>query len=294
MKDHRDFNFVLVNTSFGYILTTYKIGTITVQNNTTDFVNFYRFRNNKAIKAFHEDRPYRGDSNKVHDILLNEPVTCLIRDPYNRLFSGIVEEFFGYPSRQYEGLYDLDNANPILSFFINEYFFPLKDRFHDELEWEKDSKGNRITKIEIFNSIPTHYYESHTMVKNIINYWFENNPAFRYEITKWLREALPIYWDQLVESPHVARYHEPLYHFINVGKVKIKNPTIKQLHHFKWENDVRHSNSIFKQPIIKAIEDACIFNSEFEKKYNNYIETEMHFYNILNDEESKAQDTENG
>ncbi len=294
MKDHRDFHFVLVNTSFGYILTTYKIGTITVQNNTTDFVNFYIYRNNKAIKAFHEDRPYRGDAKKVYDILSNEEVTCLVRDPYNRLYSGIVEEFFGYPSSHYKGLYELKNANPILAFFINEYYFPFKDKFYEELKWQENEKGDRITKLDLFNSIPTHYYESHVMIKNIINYWFENNSAFRYGVTLWFREALPIYWDQLVESPHVARYHEPLYHFLNVGKTKVSKPTIKQLHHFNWKNDVRHSNSVFKGPIIKAIEDACIFNSEFEKKYTSYIETEMHFYNLLTNEESKTQGTENG
>ena len=84
--------FVLANTSNGYILTTFKIGTIIVEKNATDFCQFVGYYKGNMESLHVPNRTTKGKFKDVYKILAQEPITCLVRNPSDRLFSGLIQE----------------------------------------------------------------------------------------------------------------------------------------------------------------------------------------------------------
>lgn len=85
-------SFVLANTTSGYILTTFKIGTIIVEKNATDFCQFGSYLEGDMVSSDVPNRTLKGKFKDVYKILAQEHITCLVRNPSDRLFSGLIQE----------------------------------------------------------------------------------------------------------------------------------------------------------------------------------------------------------
>ena len=260
MKDTtRDFAFVLANTDLGYILTTYKVGSITVQSNATDFLQFFKYVDGKFIN-FGANRIHKGDPALVTKIFNNEPVTCLLRDPYSRTVTGIVQELLAHEYKHYPGAHKLASANPILLWLTERYFFPF-----DTIE-----KGSEIHQS---------HAESHKMIRNIVES-FMTQDVFQAEWEKWWQDVIPFTWDKLKLSQHIRKYNEPLYYFLKGGNIKQYNTRL--LSEVKFEHNYFHSNWMFKKPIEKALIN--MVNNDF----NEFIEKETEYFNCLKDGTEKV------
>tara|TARA_R110000796_G_scaffold13821_2_gene44645 strand:+ start:553 stop:1395 length:843 start_codon:yes stop_codon:yes gene_type:complete len=272
----KDLTFVLANTSNGYVLTTYKIGTIMIQSNATDFLQFMEYSHHEDkfnISDQQVNRPVKGKAKQVRDILKNEHITCLVRDPSQRTYTGIVQELLGYESIEYPGLENLSSSNKIINFFLNSYFFPFKEERRRKA-WDLD---------ETFRSIPESYVTAQYGVRDIISRWFEQE-TFRLELGMFFKEAIPIYWHQMCITAHISPWHYPLYNFIESGH--IKNYSVKHLHELSYKHDndgYRHSNKVF----IPAVYDTFdyLMNegrwSKFQDDYNMFIQKEWKYHNLL-------------
>ena len=276
MDNTKDLTFVLANTSNGYVLTTYKIGTIMIQSNATDFLQFMEYSHHEDkfnISDQQVNRPVKGKAKQVRDILKNEHITCLVRDPSQRTYTGIVQELLGYESIEYPGLENLSSSNKVINFFLNSYFFPFKEERRRKA-WDLD---------ETFRNIPESYVTAQYGVRDIISRWFEQE-TFRLELGMFFKEAIPIYWHQMCTTSHILPWHYPLYNFIESGH--IKNYSVKHLHELSYKHDndgYRHSNKVF----IPAVYDTFdyLMNegrwSKFQDDYNMFIQKEWKYHNLL-------------
>ena len=288
MKDNQYLSFVLANTDNGYVLTTFKIGTIMIQSNATDFLQFCIFDSSKnKIVPVNEmvKRPSKGKPKDVAYILKNEHITCLVRDPSERTYTGIVQELLGYESNNYPGVESLKSVNPIITFLINNYFFPFKKERLEEA-WDLD---------KTIGTIPISYLNAQYTVRDLIGRWLDL-PEFRKELANFFKEAVPIYWHILQVTAHIQYYHKLLYEFIHDGY--IKKYSIKHLNElsFKYDNDgYRHSNKVFLPAIYDAFDYLMNKNnySTFQGKYNKFIGEEWYHYRLLTNGEKK-ENTKNG
>lgn len=289
----KNLSFVLANTDNGYVLTTYKIGTIMIQSNATDFLQFMLYNHDKDTFDISDEvvnRPVKGKAKHVRNILKNEHITCLVRDPSQRTYTGIAQELIGYESISYPGLQSLTGSNPIIDFFIDNYFFPFKQE-RRRTAWNLE---------KTFNNIPESYVTAQYGVRDLISRWLDQE-VFRNELSKFLKQAIPIFWNQLSVTAHIQPWHYPLYNFLQGDH--INDYSIKHLHEltFKYDNDgYRHSNKAFLPAIYDAFDYLMNKNrwSEFQDKYNEFIGREWNYYDLLLgnkvQDEKQEEDTENG
>lgn len=256
----KDFAFVLANTVKGYVLTTYKVGSITLQSNATDFLQFYKYLNGTLIN-FGNNRIHKGDPAIAQDILDNEHVTCLLRDPYDRTITGIVQELLAHEYKHYPGAHKLASANPILLWLTERYYFPF-------------------TTINEGNEVHHYHADSHKMIQQIVEY-FMTQPVFKQEWERWWKEVIPFTWDKLKLSSHVRKYNEPLHYFIKDGR--LKNYSTCLLKDINFEHNYFHSNWMFRTPVDDALKSILSNNSVFTKDFNSYIEREKKYFDLLND-----------
>ena len=88
-----------------------------IQSNATDFLQFMEYSHHEdKFNISHQqvNRPVKGKAKQVRDILKNEHITCLVRDPSQRTYTGIVQELLGYESIEYPGLENLSSSNKII------------------------------------------------------------------------------------------------------------------------------------------------------------------------------------
>mgnify|MGYP003625744756 CR=1 FL=1 len=276
--------FVLANTSNGYVLTTYKIGTIMIQSNATDFLQFVQYSHNEdkdgggrfTLDTNGVTRPLKGDISQVRDILKNEHITCLVRDPNDRTYTGIVQELLGYESVNYTGLDSLSSSNPLLTFFIDNYFFAFKDRLGgvDKKDWDVQKS---------FDNIPMSYHIGQMVVKDLVTQWLGISP-FRDALFSFFKQAIPVYWKHLANTSHIKPWHYPLHKFIEGGH--INNYSIKHLQELSFEYDnksYRHSNELFLHPMRDVFNGIMGVHeqSNFKDIYTEFISREYKYYNHL-------------
>ena len=185
MKDNLYFSFVLANTDNGYILSTFKIGTIMIQSNATDFLQFCVFDSSKnKIIPVNEiaKRPPKGNPNDVAQILKNEHITCLVRNPSDRLFSGLFQELL---TNNY-GLKDL-----FISFSHSESF---REKVCEYLihsipaYWERLILTAHCDSYHYFlHTFLDHGYVDNFTIKHIDDLKFEiDEPVYRHSNKKFL------------------------------------------------------------------------------------------------------------
>ena len=253
MKDTtKDFAFVVANTDKGYILTTYKVGSITLQSNATDFLQFYKIIDGTLIN-FGNNRIHKGRPGLIKHIFENEPVTCLLRDPFDRTVTGIVQELLAHEYKHYPGAHQLASANPILLWLTERYFFPF-------------------STINEGNEVHESHAESHKMIRDIVES-FMTKDIFQAEWERWWKEVIPHTWSSLKLSQHVRKYNEPLYHYIKDGH--IKDYSTSMLSDVELKHSYFHSNWMFKRPVQNALID--LNNSDI----NKFIERETEYFNYL-------------
>ena len=256
----KDLNFVLANTDKGYVLTTNKIGSKTLEDNATDFLQFYKYIDGTLIN-FGNNTLHKGRPGLIKKIFDNHLITCLLRDPLERTITGIVEELLVHDIKNYPGAYELASANPVLLWLTERYFFPN-------------------TTVNKGNEVHLAHAESHKMVQHIVEN-FMKQPIFRQQWEKWWTEVIPYTWDRLKVSIHVRKYNEPLYHFIQEGMIKNYTTCLVQDINFKHNN--HHSNWMFKQPIRKTLDTITQDGSKFAKDFSSYIREEEKYFKHLRD-----------
>lgn len=212
--------FVLANTSSGYILTTFKIGTIIVENNATDFCQFGSHLKGDTVSSFVPNRTVKGEFKDVDKILAQEHITCLVRNPSDRLFSGLIQELLANTYSLKDLITSLSHGESfrekVCKYFIdslpvywerlvqtghcNPYYYPLHKfldngyvnnftiKHIDDIKFEKDNYDYRHSNKRFL--LPMY---------DAIEYLTQNSSEFSKKFTKFIDKEW-MYYQYLIDD----------------------------------------------------------------------------------------------
>lgn len=239
-----------------YTLSTYKVGSVNLQLSSENFFHVFDYNttSNKISLINDRQRNTLGNKKDIFKIFDNEIITCIVRDPYQKLRSGVIQEILGRVETNYKGSTNLTSSNKILNYWIKTFFSDEGRRKYGEyVDFELNLK---------------------------IAESFFSKKIFQDEFSNWLAEFLIIYWKDLAITSHCDQYYEPLFHLLNSGT--IKNFNIQQLNKVNWKHfQSHHSNSLFFQGFDRAVNKAISQSSSFDKEYKLFLSTEYEYYNKL-------------
>lgn len=245
----RDFVFCLSDNFDSYFLGTYKVGSSTMESSARKFFHFIEYKDNKFSRSYDDLRYVRGDVSQVTSLLADNTINIVTRDPYGRLVSGLIQEICSFENKKYPGIENLSSSNKIINYFLHNYFFVYLGKNYSEFlpDW-----------LHISKTVPT------------LEYFFMQD-VFKQELQNWLLEAIEAYSEKLLTSNHCRPYYEPLLSFLEQGQVN--NYKVVKVEDIPWRVTTAHSNKLFKDSVIYALNNTELFKG--------YIERENYYYSCL-------------
>lgn len=247
-----DFIFCLGDNLNQYYLGTYKVGSSTIESSAEKFFHFIKFESNQYSDSYDDLRALKGEALQAKTILQNNPITIVVRDPYQRLISGLIQEICSFENKKYNGLETLSTNNNIINYLLSEFYFVYLGKNYSEIkpDW------NYIQSI-----VPT------------LNDLFKKE-VFQEELRNWFLQIMGVYNMELLQSNHIRPFYRPLYYFLEDNN--IPNYQVKQVRDVIWKQNNTHSNFMFKPPMESALKSI--------NGFDEYLDEETHYYHKLLDE----------
>ena len=245
----KDFIFCLGDNLNQYYLGTYKVGSSTIESSSEKYFHFIKYENNQYSDSYDDLRAVKGQASDCINILKNNNIKIVVRDPYQRLVSGLIQEICSFENKKYKDLNILSTNNNIINYLLSEFYFVYLGKNYSEIKPDWD------------------YIQSHIPSLNNL---FEKE-VFQEELRRWFLQVIGIYNFELLQSNHIRSFYQPLYNFLMDSN--IPNFEVKQVRDVTWKHSNTHSNFLFKPPMEAALKSI--------NGFDEYINKEMHYYRKL-------------